>query len=196
MPTMAHLPACKHPTSTTMAKPNAIRLSRSPTTRLLAPARPVPTHPFKPCTHASHACTQARCAFAHSRRRLRARCRQIENLHAPVHSNACQAEEPERDERRPSLMSVFDSVVPTPELSFSESLYTPSNHPDMREQSAPSLSSPVCIRCGGRHTERDCDTNLAAGPITYANVKPNQVVPVEADASTALDAERMLRHVT
>ena len=60
MPTMAHLPACKHPTSTTMAKPNAIRLSRSPTTRLLAPARPVPTHPFKPCTHASHACTQAR----------------------------------------------------------------------------------------------------------------------------------------
>ena len=57
-----------HPTSTAMAKPTANRLSRPPTTRLLAPARPVPTRSFKPCTHATHACTQARCAFAPSRR--------------------------------------------------------------------------------------------------------------------------------
>ena len=94
-------------------------------------------------------------------------------------------------------MSVFDSVVPAPELSFSESPYTPSNHPDSHEQSAPRVSSPICIRCGGRHIERDCDTNLASGPIPNANVKPNRVVPVEADAYTpTLDAERMLRHVT
>ena len=80
-------------------------------------------------------------------------------------------------------MSVFDSVVPAPELSFSESPYTPSNHPDIHEQSAPSLSSPVCIRCGGLHPEGDCppSSNWIArfDPSSSNKVAPLQVMDVK-----------------